>query len=173
VYTGDTSCCASDAGVFYLGDFVNVTTIGGAVGPGFSTSTAFSSTSTSATIASTTIASTTASTPAASSSLPSSGSSSTGLGNGAKAGIGVGVVVGVIVIVAFGYLIWRNQKTTMKLREQVQMLADRGNEVQKDPRFEPFGIAPYHDQVRYELGGIRNQNKTAELPAEDQRMRGK
>jgi hypothetical protein len=168
VYTGATSCCASDSGVFYLGDFVNVTTIGGAVGPGFSTSTAFSSTSTSATIASTT-----ASTPAASSSLPSSGSSSTGLGGGAKAGIGVGVVVGVIVIVAFGYLIWRNQKSTMKLREQVQLLAGRGNEVQKDPQFEPSGIAPYHDQVRYELGGIENQNRASELPAEDQRMRGK
>jgi hypothetical protein len=76
--------------------------------------------------------------------------------------------VGVIVIVAFGYLIWRNQKSTMKLKEQVQMLASRGNEVQKDPRFEPSGIAPYQDQERYELEGI--ENGTAELPVKDQRM---
>jgi hypothetical protein len=81
--------------------------------------------------------------------------------------------VGVIVIVAFGYLIWRNQKTTMKLREQVQMLAVRGNEVQKGPQFEPSGIAPYHYQVSHELGGIGDQNRTAELPAEDQITRGK
>jgi hypothetical protein len=78
--------------------------------------------------------------------------------------------VGVIVLVAFAYLIWWNRKSTMKLREQVQMLAGRGNEVQKDPRFEPFGLAPYHDQERYELG-VPGRG-TAELPAEDERMRG-
>lgn len=173
VYSGDTTCCQQGEGVFYLGDFVNVTTIGGAIGPGLSTSTAFSSTSTSATIASTT-----ASTPVTSSS-PASKSGDSGLGEGTETGIGVGITLGVIVLVAFGYLTWRDRKSTMKLREQVQMLAERGNEVQNDLRYEqsgvkPFhdpGAAPYHDQGRYELGGIGSQ--TAELPVEDQRIRGR
>jgi hypothetical protein len=171
-YTGDTTCCQQDEGVFYLGDFVNVTTIGGAIGPGFSTSTAFSSTGTSATTASTTTSTpaATTSTPAASSSSPASNSGDSGLGEGAKAGIGIGVTLGVIVLAAFAYLTWRNRKATTMLKEQVQILAGR-NEVQKDPRYEPSGIAPYHDQERYELDGIGNN--TAELPAENERMRWK
>jgi hypothetical protein len=164
VYSGDTTCCEQHDGVFYLGDFVNVTTIGGAIGPGFSTSTAFSSTGTSATIASTT-----ASTSAASSSSPASNSGGTGLGEGAKAGIGVGVTLGVIVLAAFGYLTWRNRKSTMMLREQVQMLTGRGYDVQSVPLYEESGSKPYQDQERYELGGIGGG--TAELPTEDQTMR--
>jgi len=91
------------------------------------------------------------------------------LGEGAKAGIGIGVTLGVIILAAFAYLTWRNRKATLMLREQVRMLAGR-NEIQKDTRYESSGIAPYHDQERYELDGLRND--TAELPAENERIKG-
>jgi hypothetical protein len=91
------------------------------------------------------------------------------LSEGAEAGIGIGVTLGVIVLAAFAYLTWRNRKSTMMLREQVQMLTGQGNGVQEDPRYKPSGVEPYHDQERHELGGLWNQ--TAELPVENERTR--
>jgi hypothetical protein len=81
------------------------------------------------------------------------------------------VAVGVIALVAIGYFMWRQRKLTLNLREQVQLLAGRGNEVPKDPRLEYSGVPPYHDHERYELGRFRGE--TAELPVENGRMSGR
>jgi hypothetical protein len=60
--------------------------------------------------------------------------------------------------------------STEKLRGQIELLSGRGNEVQNDSKVERYGVRPFNDHHRYELGEFNGA--TAELPVGNERMRG-
>lgn len=172
--------CLYNATVFPLPTFENITTIGGNVGPAYSTAFSSSTTASSATLTSsgassaTTSSSSTSSSSTSSTSSPTAAPASGGLSTGAKAGIGAGVVVAVLVvlaIIALLYYCMRQRKETAELRQHIAGIYERqnsqkGNRPWPQPDQEqgpPVPLQVYHKMA--EPVEMDSSRQLQELPA--------
>lgn len=167
-FKGTSACCESSEKVFFLGPSENTTTIGGAVGPGYiSTTSTSSTTSATTTSASSTTANTAGSqnTNGADITKSAANTGGGGLSPGAAAGIAIAAFVGIAIVAAAIFFIYRQAKNTQQLKEQLDAMQGRANDGQQwapaPTQMEAFAPKAPDMPQTYELGSA---DKLIELP---------